>query len=255
MKQSNPKPSNRQSKPEPHIGCAGWSVPASVARVKDTAGKAASHLQTYGSLFNCVEINSSFYRSHNRKTYERWAATVPDDFRFSVKMPQAVTHESRLQRADALVTSFIDEAQGLGPKLGCVLVQLPPSLKFEPARAAHFFAHLRTMYSSMAVVEPRHPSWFSAESETLLRTHRIGRVAADPAPAPGAEASGGHLEAVYVRLHGSPRMYYSAYPAQALAAVAETLRAPAHDRWCIFDNTADGAAFNDAQELQRLLKR
>ena len=78
-----------------------------------------------------MEINSSFYRPHRTATYERWAASVPEDFRFAVKVPKAITHERRLKDASDLLDRFLSEAGGLGPKLGPLLVQLPPSLSFQ----------------------------------------------------------------------------------------------------------------------------
>src|SRR5687768_16375503 len=109
------------------IGCAGWSLPRdSWPQFPETG----THLQRYAQRLNAVEINSSFYRPHQPATYERWAASVPAGFRFSVKVPKTITHESRLRSCDALLASFLAQATGLGDKLGCLLVQLPPSLAF-----------------------------------------------------------------------------------------------------------------------------
>ena len=90
-----------------------------------------SHLERYGAILNAVEINSSFYRPHRTATYERWAASVPEDFRFAVKVPKAITHERRLKDVGDLLDRFLSEVSGLGPKLGPLLVQLPPSLSFQ----------------------------------------------------------------------------------------------------------------------------
>src|SRR5580704_16262713 len=130
------------------IGCAGWNVPKQHMAVFSAAG---SHLHRYARQFNAVEINSSFYRPHRRATYERWAATVPDDFAFAVKLPKQITHELRLAAAEAALDIFLDQASGLGTKLGPLLVQLPPSLAFDSAVAHAFFAALRTRHAGDVV--------------------------------------------------------------------------------------------------------
>src|ERR1700735_1146646 len=110
------------------IGCAGWNVPKQHMAVFSAAG---SHLHRYARQFNAVEINSSFYRPHRRSTYERWAASVPKDFRFSAKLPRAITHHARLADPEAALDVFAAEVLGLGEKLGPLLAQLPPSLAFD----------------------------------------------------------------------------------------------------------------------------
>src|SRR3954447_9737429 len=191
------------------IGTAGWSIPTKAAG--DFLGE-GSHLERYARRFDGVEINSSFYRPHRPATYERWAACVPTHFRFAIKVPQAITHERRLVDAQDPLGRFLEEVEALGAKLGPLLVQLPPKLSFEPAVAGAFLSSLRARFDGPAGLEPRHPSWFEAEPDALLREHRIARVAADPARAPGADEPGGWPDLAYFRLHGSPRVYWSAYP-------------------------------------------
>lgn len=129
------------------IGTAGWSVPS---RYSEAMPQGGSHLERYARHLNAVEINSSFYRPHQRKTYERWARSTPADFRFSVKVPKAITHEARLARCDALLDRFVAEATGLGDKLGVLLVQLPPSFRFDRQVADRFFRSLRTRIDTPA---------------------------------------------------------------------------------------------------------
>ena len=215
-----------------------------------------SHLERYGAILNAVEINSSFYRPHQTVTYERWAASVPDDFRFAVKVPKAITHERRLKDVGDLLDRFLSEAGGLGPKLGPLLVQLPPSLSFQPGVADGFLSELRSRVEGSIVCEPRHASWFTPEVEALLGKLRIARVAADPAAVPGAGEPGGWRGLLYYRLHGSPKIYYSAYSAEYLAAIAQVLARDAAagvETWCIFDNTAAFAATGDALTTRSLM--
>ena len=231
------------------IGCAGWSVPKADQAAFPTAG---TLLQRYAGRFSAVEINSTFYHLHRPATYEKWAASVPADFRFAVKLPKAITHEQRLVATDALVDVFLADARCLGEKLGCLLVQLPPSLAYDAPTVESFFRDLRAQYGGAVALEPRHPSWFGDNVGHELRAHRVARVAADPALVPAAAEPGGWAGVVYVRLHGSPRMYYSGYDEEYLDGLAERLRAMAEradDIWCIFDNTALGAATPNALGL------
>lgn len=229
------------------IGCAGWAIPSRWAERFPGGG---SHLERYARVLSAVEIDSSFYRPHRPATYARWAASVPADFRFAVKLPRAVTHESRL--ADpSLLGDFLSQVSGLGPRLGPLLAQLPPSLAFDPGRAEAFLRALRDRFTGDVVWEPRHPSWFAPAAERLLAELRVARVAADPARVPAAGRPGGWSGLAYYRLHGSPRVYYSGYDDAFLDRIAAELarRAGAGPVWCIFDNTAAGEAPGNALAL------
>jgi len=208
-----------------------------------------SLLQRYAAVLPAVEITSSFYRPHRPATYARWAASVPQEFRFAVKLPRSVTHDACLAGADHLVDGFLGEASALGDRLGVLLVQLPPSLAFDRQSAGAFFDHLRRQYSGLVACEPRHPSWFGPEAEALLQAGQVARVAADPAVVPEARAPAGWAGLAYWRLHGSPRMYYSAYPAEELVRLAGEIAGVEGEAWCIFDNTAAGAAAGQALDL------
>jgi len=100
-------------------------------------------LARYATRFSVVEINSSFYRPHQQRTYERWAASVPAAFRFSVKLPKAISHEAALRGCGPALDRFLEETAGLGRKLGGVLLQLPPSHAFDARVAAGFFGYQR----------------------------------------------------------------------------------------------------------------
>jgi uncharacterized protein YecE (DUF72 family) len=218
---------------------------------------AGSHLERYGAILDAVEINSSFYRPHRPATYERWAASVPEDFRFAVKVPKTITHERRLKDAGEVLDRFLSEVGGLGSKLGPLLVQLPPSLTFQSGIADRFLSELRGRIDGSIVCEPRHASWFTPEVEALLDELRIARVAADPAPVPGADRPGGWRGLTYYRLHGSPRIYYSPYDPDDLAGIAYRIVSDAAagiETWSIFDNTAGFAATGDALTTKRLVQ-
>ncbi len=239
--------------PAVFIGCAGWSIASAHAGSFPGGG---SHLERYARTFNAVEINSSFHRVHQPRTYARWAASVPEEFRFAVKMPKAISHTKRLRDCGTEVQAFLDQAGCLGAKLGILLLQLPPGLAFDPGIVLPFLDDLRKRHKGAIACEPRHVSWFRASVDAALRERGITRVAADPARHPRAAAPAGDRKTEYLRLHGSPRMYYDAYPDATLARLARRLARPGkrtRERWCIFDNTAAGHATGDALKLAILI--
>jgi uncharacterized protein YecE (DUF72 family) len=237
---------------ECHVAIAGWSIRK---EQKDWFAPEGSHLERYASRFGAVEINSSFYSAHKRDTYQRWAESVPASFRFAVKMPKRLTHESCLEDTGAALKQFIHEIGGLGRKLRCVLVQLPPSLAYDPRTVETFFAALRARYRGPVACEPRHPTWFTGAADRRLDAHGIGRVAADPSCGEGGDEPGASNRIAYFRLHGSPVMYHSSYPDEYLDRLAARMRELARDRlvWCVFDNTARGAATANGLQLRERL--
>lgn len=232
------------------IGTAGWSIPRALA---GRFGHDGTHLQRYSHVLTCAEINSSFHRPHSVKTYAKWADATPDGFMFSVKLPRAVTHDLELKRARKPLEEFLRQSSGLREKRG-PLVQLPPSFACDRRTARAFFTLLRARHRGPVVLEPRHPTWFSATIDAMLAGFEIARAGAHPAPVPGAERPGGWPGLVYYRLHGAPRKYWSPYSAGELVAIGDALRAAGDvPAWCIFDNTASGAAPANALELAALI--
>jgi uncharacterized protein YecE (DUF72 family) len=232
------------------IGTAGWNIPAAIRDRFPTEGAA---LERYGRVLNCVEINSTFYRSHRTTTYERWAQSVPDRFAFSVKVPKAITHVRKLVDCGRELTAFIEETAALGKKREVLLVQLPPKLAYDGAIAREFFDLLRALYPGKVAFEPRHASWFEADVGAWLASIGVARVAADPPPVAQAAVPGGYRGFCYYRLHGSPRTYYSAYEPAALERIARSISVET-DAWCMFDNTAAGEALGNALDLSERLK-
>ena len=234
------------------VGKAGWSLRKEHQPRFPNGG---THLESYAQRLPAVEINSSFRSWHRTSTYERWAETVPADFRFSVKVHEDVTHHGKLEDWEPMARQLHDTSH-LGEKLGVYLVQLPPSHNFGAQRAQSFFGQLRASTQADIVCEPRHASWFGYEAESLLREHRVGRVAADPPPDGGDATPGGWEGIVYYRLHGSPDMYYSAYDDSELRGLANKLRTAVEDAvvWCIFDNTAAGEGTPNALDLWEIIE-
>lgn len=232
--------------PDAYVGTAGWQIPRTSADIFPAEG---STLQRYAARFPAVEINSSFHRPHKPQTYARWAAETPDHFRFSAKLPKTITHERRLVDAAEPLDRFLSEAGSLGPKLGPLIIQLPPKLAFDAEVASAFFKLCRTRTGGDLVCEPRHPSWFEPEPDQLLADFHVAQVAADPACTPAAADPGGWRGLRYWRLHGSPQMYRSPYTSDQLSALANRINSTATSAWIMFDNTMSGAATSDANSL------
>ena len=236
------------------VGTAGWSLPR--ADQPRFAGDGA-HLERYARVFAAAEINSSFYRPHRPELYAKWAASVPAGFRFSVKVPREITHDLRLLDCERPLADFLDQCAALGERLGCLLVQMPPSLEFDASLVGAFLVVLRALHDGPVVMEPRHPTWFSTEAASVLMEYDAGRVAADPAIVANASRPGAARGIAYFRLHGSPRIYWSRYEDAFLDALAERVteaRRRALEVWCIFDNTASGSAVPNALGLMERLE-
>jgi uncharacterized protein YecE (DUF72 family) len=145
----------------------------------------------------------------------------------------------------------------LGEKLGCLLLQLPPSLELDIVTARNFFSQLRDSTNANIVCEPRHMSWFSERGTQIMRDAGVSCVWADPAPVASVKpvSTQGML---YIRLHGSPRIYYSTYETpfldEVLARLIDTVSVNT-EVWCIFDNTAAGEAVPNALTLMEIVRK
>ena len=234
------------------VGTAGWSIPRASAFRFEGPG---THLERYARSLRCAEINSSFYRPHAAATYAKWR-DIRRGFSVRVKIPRTITHELKLQDAREPFVAFLVQTDGLAQKRGPILVQLPPSLSFDDTVVTSFLEVVRTVYDGPVVCEPRHATWFSPQVVSLLDRYRVSRVVADPPPVPAAIVPAGWARLAYFRLHGSPRTYWSRYDENDIATLATTVRSlpTAEEVWCVFDNTASGAAIENAWELcQRLM--
>lgn len=234
----------------PLIGTAGWSIPRDVAERFPAEG---STLARYASRFPCVEIDTSFYRSHRPATYARWRESVPARFRFAVKLPRTISHLKRLIDVEAEFQAFLSETAELGDRRGPLLLQLPPSFAFDRAAVEAFFNVVRRAYSDDFVVEPRHPSWFDGAFAALLQRYSMSVVVADPPRGGTLPQAATYLG--YFRLHGSPKVYYSAYDDVQLRELRDRIARAAGKCWVIFDNTASGAAARNGLDLQAMVAR
>jgi uncharacterized protein YecE (DUF72 family) len=218
--------------------------------VADRFPAEGSALMRYSAVFSAVEINSTFYRRHRLQTFQRWTDSVPEDFRFSVKLPKLITHEKRLADIEELFVEFLGDIAPLAAKLGPLLCQLPPTLEFGGAGVISGLSFMQKSHTGRIVVEPRHQSWATPLAGELLHELSIDRVSADSGRITGSLPEGSGFR--YLRLHGKPRVYYSSYSDEEVSAYSKML---GPGDWCIFDNTASGAAAENALEMNGLLTR
>ena len=264
------------------VGLSGWRYREWRGRFYPRGLPQRRELEYVAGLFDSVELNGSFYSLQRPTSYERWAATVPAGFVFAVKGGRYITHLKRLRDVDvALANFFASGLLALGPKLGPVLWQLPPGLRFDAEQLAAFFTRLprstvsagelaqhhdprlagRTLTTPDAdrrvrhVVEVRDESFRDPAFLRLLEAHDIGLVVADTAgrwPMLFDVTS----DLVYVRLHGDVELYVSGYSDEALDAWAQRVagwRDRGLDVCVYFDNDVDAHAPFDALGLARRL--
>nr|WP_197722525.1 DUF72 domain-containing protein [Cellulomonas fimi] len=210
-----------------------------------------SELEFAARRMTSIEVNGSFYALQRPESYQRWAAATPEDFVFSVKGPRFVTHMKKLADVATPVANFFASGVlALGPRLGPVLWQLPPTLGFDADRLAEFFALLPRSTAAAAALSERHDerldgrAWTTTDADRplrhvlevrhatfetpafvdLLRAHDVGLVVADTAgrwPLLEDVTS----DVVYVRLHGDTELYTSGYDDAALDRWAMRVRA------------------------------
>jgi len=234
------------------VGLSGWTYPAWKATFY--AGiKRKDWLAHASRRFDTLEVNATFYREQKPATLARWHAETPDGFVFAIKGHRYITHTLRLGDAGQAVIRQRENTAALGDKLGAVLWQLPPGLKADAARLAGFLALLAAWPEARHAIEFRHESWFTDATQRLLEDAGVANCISDAARWPCWEAVTGSL--VYLRLHGRPETYVSAYGRSGLkpwqARIARW-RAEGRDVLCYFDNDAEGAAFEDAAMLAGL---
>jgi len=221
------------------------------------------------TAFNTVEVNSSFYHLPLASTFTKWKNETPDDFVFAVKLSRYITHELRLQGARKAVVRFLRRAKRLDTKLGPILVQLPPFLRYDETLITKFIADLehanRTLKSKARfALEPRHASWMEPENAARLRTltakARIALVFPHSAVIPSfrPEAPNITTDFVYVRFHGPSEFAASLYGSRRLLSWAKRIHTwlrAGLSVFIYFNNDVHGHAVHDAKTLKRLVGR
>lgn len=209
-------------------------------------------LEHYATRFSTVEVNGTFYRLPDQKTFESWAARTPDDFVFSLKASRYLTHMRRLSEPDEPVARIIDRAAPLGEKLGPILLQLPPNLEIDLAAMDRVLGCFPPKVR--VAVEPRHPSWFvDGFAELLGGRNAASCVAVSPDRKTPVWRT---ADWGYVRFHEG-REAPTTYGRRTLTTWADRLRELFADAsvYVFFDNDTGACAPRDAALLGSLITR
>jgi uncharacterized protein YecE (DUF72 family) len=242
-------------KPQIHIGTSGWSYAHWKNLFYPAKVKQKDWLEFYANHFSCTEINTSFYHLPRLTTTEKWKGTVPADFLFCPKMSRYLTHLKKLHDAENVMRAFFDVFKPLKRRLGPVLVQLPPFLKWNEELAAEFYQVCRKKYAYYEfALEARHSSWLADESIEQMKLNNISLVISHSgAGFPFTETVTASF--IYLRLHGPAALYASDYPASQLKGFAkkmQTWKKEGRSVWAFFNNDIHGYAIANAKFLQKL---
>lgn len=236
------------------IGTSGWHYGHWKGHFYPEGTRSAEWLEYYSRRFQTVELNNAFYRLPSREAFEGWASDVPADFVVAVKASRYLTHTKRLRDSAEPVARLVAAAQGLGRKLGPLLLQLPPNL---PADAGTLAATLRAFPKDVRVaVEPRHVSWRADKIRELLEKHHAAWVWVDPGDRNRPRwrtADWG-----YVRFHGgkgSPDSCYTRSPLETWAKRLAETWSPGDDLYCYFNNDSNCCAPRDARRFAAAVDR
>jgi len=237
-----------------YIGCSGFYNNDWKGSLYPEDVKSKDFLTLYSQAFNCVEINSTFYRKPTAKTLMKWADETPEDFRFFIKIPKTVSHEKRLEGCKTEITEFCIHIQNhLQEKLSGFLYQFPPSFKNSPENIDLILNNLD--FSYVNVIEFRHESWWRKEIFQLLRENQvIFSGVSFPGNLP-EDVIVSHDDMLYYRLHGKPVLYKSEYSEEFIGNLAEKISNLKHQSFIFFNNTWGTAAIKNSLYLKELLEK
>lgn len=240
-----------------HVGTSGWSYKDWKGLYYPEKMKPVDYLAYYSREFDCTEINTSFYHLPRAQTVLNWAGKVPPRFLFCPKLSRYITHYKKLRDAEESLQLFFSVFDPVAGRLGPVLIQLPAQVTFDPGVAETFYNLLADTYRHHSFsIEVRDKSWFSRKSLSLMEQYNIGLVIAHSGKLfPYKEAvTAGHI---YLRFHGSGKLYASSYAAVSLRAYARKCvrwMQEGHTLWIFFNNDFFGYALENARTLITMIR-
>ncbi|KQR95658.1 histidine kinase [Chryseobacterium sp. Leaf180] len=236
-----------------YIGCSGFYNPAWKGSFYPADAKNLDFLTLYSQQLNAVEINSTFYRKPTVKTLERWKSETPDDFKFFIKIPKAITHINRLVDSKNSVDGFCSYiSENLGEKLAGFLYQFPPSFKNTEETRELIGKNIANDF--LNVIEFRHETWFDEEAfKFLAKLKLVFSGTSFPGKIPDTLIAN-HPKILYYRLHGNPFLYKSEYTEEFLVNLAENLIKSNRKSFIFFNNTWGTSAIKNAPELIQIIK-
>lgn len=242
---------------ELYIGTSGYNYPHWRGAFYPEDLPSRQWLSFYAGHFNTVELNVTFYRLPLAKTFANWHDNTPPEFRFAVKGSRTITHIKRLRDAAEPLAAFFSRAESLKEKLAVVLWQLPPGLRGDAELLADFCRLLKAnnaARSARHAFEFRHDSWFNPEVYEILRQNNFSLCIADSPRWPQSlEAT---ADFVYIRFHGSKKLYTSSYTEEELRIWGRRIREwleGGRDVYAYFNNDAGGWAVANARQLLKII--
>lgn len=236
-----------------YIGTCGWSYYSFKKFLYPPESKPKEWLRIYSQHFNTVEINATFYKIPTAKTFKKWYEETPKDFVFSVKAPKLITHLKKLKEVEEDLKNFLTAISPLKEKAKVLLFQLPPSFKYNRENLENFFKILPSDYYH--VVEIRNISFHNNEFVELLKKYKICLCFSDCAGKYPSWYEVQTTDYLYIRLHGSKKLYVSNYEERELHELANKIKVfKIGLAFVYFDNTAEGYAVPNALELKKILK-
>lgn len=233
-----------------YIGTSGWQYGHWKGVFYPEKLKYSEWLSYYCKHLSTVEVNVTFYRDVRTSTFQKWYCLSPDKFLFSLKLSRQVTHFKKLKVDKILIDSFIEKYSTLKEKLAVILIQLPPSLKFDKSLIHDFSSMLNKNYKYS--IEVRNKTFIDDSFFELLKQNNIAFCIADSAGRfPYYEAI--TVDFVYIRLHGSQRLYASEYTDEELMQWANKIKKWDKITYVYFDNDYMGYAVKNALRLKELL--
>jgi len=233
------------------IGTSGWNYPHWADDVFYPSGLTQNKwLEYYAKFFNSVELNVTFYRLVQRKTFQNWYKRTPKEFHFIAKGNRFITHIKKLKNCRDSVDLFFDNCLGLKEKLAGVLWQLPPGYKKDLRRLEDFLKLLRKIKTRQAF-ELRNKTWFDVEVYDLLKAYNVCLCIADSDQWPCVKQVTANF--VYLRFHGRNGLYSGNYSDKELKGWMGFAKDTKKDIFAFFNNDAYGYAVKNALKFKELL--
>lgn len=236
-----------------YIGTSGWSYYSFKNIFYPPDLKTKDWLKFYSQYFNTVEINVTFYRTPRASTFKKWYEETPSNFVFSIKAPKIITHIKRLREVEESLELFLKSLSPLKEKARVLLFQLPPSLPYDRTLMEKFLKKIH-IESYRCAIEIRHKSFHNEEFAELLRKHKVCLCFSDCGSRYPSWYEVQTADFLYLRLHGSPKLYVSNYEEEELDRIANLIkRFRVEEVYVYFDNTSLGYAVKNALIIKEKL--
>ncbi len=235
-----------------YIGTSGWLYNHWIGRFYPEGLKKNKWFEFYTEHFNTVEINATFYRKFKDSTFKSWYRKSPANFQFSLKAPRTITHYKRLKDIKNELKDFISQSEILKEKLGVILFQLPPGLKFDEELISEFLNEIKK-YKLRFAVEVRNKTFHDERFFKLLMDNNVALCISDTANRYPSLILKVTADFVYIRLHGPTKLYASEYSYEQLKEWADRIIKWQRDSYIYFDNDYYGFAPKNAMEIKNIL--